>query len=178
MPVPNYWTWTKTTPQKSVFLVKLLWNWGYENFFVMSYQSLVSWPHLQYNHVTWKNFIGNVIDKNFKRRRSYVSKCSLYVYSLILQNLLVSCEKMLISAEFKGCIKGGSRDGAFCPLHTREQPARPILNGVSNSMLKRSGLKSSNSFLLSHLGWKVSTYKIGRKNVTSLFISHLASLLN
>ena len=32
VPVQNYWTWTCTTPQKSVFLVKSLNNWGYENF--------------------------------------------------------------------------------------------------------------------------------------------------
>ena len=33
VPVPSYWTWTKTTSQKKVFfLVKSLWNWDYDNF--------------------------------------------------------------------------------------------------------------------------------------------------
>ena len=33
VPVPNYWTPTKATPQKKrFFLVKSLWNWGCDNF--------------------------------------------------------------------------------------------------------------------------------------------------
>ena len=52
MPVPNYWTWSKIAPQKSDFsgqiLMKLrLWNFFHRN--TQSYQTLVTWPHLQYN---------------------------------------------------------------------------------------------------------------------------------
>ena len=36
------------------------------------------------------------------RNRNYVSKCNLYLYFVILQNLLISGEKILISADFKG----------------------------------------------------------------------------
>ena len=42
--------------------------------------------------------------KNVKRSRNYVQRCNLYLYFLIKQNLLISDEKMLISAELKGCI--------------------------------------------------------------------------
>ena len=34
---------------------------------------------------------------------NYVSKCNLYLYFLIKQNLLISGEKMLTSKKFKGC---------------------------------------------------------------------------
>ena len=44
--------------------------------------------------------------KKVKRIRNYVSKGNLYPYFLIWQNLLISGEKMLISAE----IRGVSRD--------------------------------------------------------------------
>ena len=36
--------------------------------------------------------------------RNYVSKYNLYLYFLISQNLLISGEKMLISAELKVCV--------------------------------------------------------------------------
>ena len=42
--------------------------------------------------------------KKFKRIRNYVSKWNLYLYFLIKQNLLIPDEKVLISAEFKGCV--------------------------------------------------------------------------
>ena len=42
--------------------------------------------------------------KKFKRIRNYVSKRNLYLYFLILQNLLVSGEKMLMLTELKGCL--------------------------------------------------------------------------
>ena len=40
-----------------------------------------------------------------KRIRNYASKANLYLYFLMLQNLLISGEKMMMSAEFKGCVK-------------------------------------------------------------------------
>ena len=36
--------------------------------------------------------------------RNYVSKSNLYVYFLMKQNLLISGEKMLMSAELKECV--------------------------------------------------------------------------
>ena len=42
--------------------------------------------------------------KNVKRIRNYVPKCNLYLYFLIYQKLLISGEKMLISAEIRGCV--------------------------------------------------------------------------
>ena len=42
--------------------------------------------------------------KKFKRIINYVSKCNLYLYSLIQQNLSISGEKMLMSADLKGCL--------------------------------------------------------------------------
>ena len=42
--------------------------------------------------------------KKVKRTRNYVSKCSLFLYFLIYQNLLISGEKLLLSAELKGCV--------------------------------------------------------------------------
>ena len=42
--------------------------------------------------------------KKVKRIRSYVSKRNLYLFFLLLQNLLIFSEKMLMSAELKGCI--------------------------------------------------------------------------
>ena len=42
--------------------------------------------------------------RKVKRTRNYVSRCSLYLYFLIYQNLLISGEEMLMSAELKGCV--------------------------------------------------------------------------
>ena len=42
--------------------------------------------------------------RKVKINRNYVSKCNLYLYFLIQQNLLISSEKMLVSAELKGCV--------------------------------------------------------------------------
>ena len=42
--------------------------------------------------------------RKVKRIRNYVSKCNLYLYFLILQNLLISREKMLMSAILRGCV--------------------------------------------------------------------------
>ena len=42
--------------------------------------------------------------KKVKRIRNYVVKCNVYLYFLIKQKLLISGEKMLMSAEFKRCI--------------------------------------------------------------------------
>ena len=42
--------------------------------------------------------------RKVKINRNYVSKYSLYLYFLIWQNLLISGEKMLISAELKECV--------------------------------------------------------------------------
>ena len=43
--------------------------------------------------------------KKVKRIRSYVLKFNVYLYFLIKQKLLISVEKMLVSAEFKrGCM--------------------------------------------------------------------------
>ena len=39
-----------------------------------------------------------------QRIGSYVSKCSLYMYFLIYQNLLISGKKSLMSAELKRCV--------------------------------------------------------------------------
>ena len=46
------------------------------------------------------------IKKIFKveRFRNYRSKCNLYLYFLIYQNLVISSEKMQMSAELNGCI--------------------------------------------------------------------------
>ena len=51
-------------------------------------------------------FIKTIFKKSrkIKRIRNYVSNCNLYLYFLMQQNLLISVEKMLISAEFKGCV--------------------------------------------------------------------------
>ena len=39
--------------------------------------------------------------RKVKRIRKYVSKCNLYLHFLIKQNLLISDEKMLMSAELR-----------------------------------------------------------------------------
>ena len=39
-----------------------------------------------------------------KRIRNSVSKSNLYLYFLMQQNLPISSEKMLMSAELKGCV--------------------------------------------------------------------------
>ena len=41
---------------------------------------------------------------NFKRIRNYVSKCNLYLYFLIQQNLLISGEKNADVNKPKGCV--------------------------------------------------------------------------
>ena len=42
------------------------------------------------------------VSRIIKRIRNYVPKCNLYLYLLILQNLLISGEKTLMSAELNG----------------------------------------------------------------------------
>ena len=42
--------------------------------------------------------------RNVKINRNYVSRCNLYLYLLIEQNLLIFGEKMLMSAVLKGCV--------------------------------------------------------------------------
>ena len=42
--------------------------------------------------------------RKFKRIRKYPSNSNLYAYFLTQQNLLISSEQMLMSAELKGCI--------------------------------------------------------------------------
>ena len=51
-------------------------------------------------------FIKTIFKDSTKLKRigNYVSKCSLYLYLLIQQNLLISGEKMLMSAEFTGFV--------------------------------------------------------------------------
>ena len=100
----------------------------------------------------------------FKRIRIYISKWNLYLYFLIQQNLLISCEKMLMSTKLKGCVTSFiyfldllqvryncakfhhcrisvtdfRERGLFAPpppIH--EEPKKPILNRV-NSRSKSS----------------------------------------
>ena len=42
--------------------------------------------------------------RKIKRIISFVSKCNLYMYFLILKNLLISGEKKLMSEELRGCV--------------------------------------------------------------------------
>ena len=42
--------------------------------------------------------------RKVKINRNYASKCNLYLYFLIQQNLLIFGEKMLMSAELKECV--------------------------------------------------------------------------
>ena len=42
--------------------------------------------------------------RKVKRVRNYVPKCNLHLHFLIQQKLLISREKMLMSAELKGCV--------------------------------------------------------------------------
>ena len=42
--------------------------------------------------------------KGKKRIRIYVAKCNLYLYILIQQILPISGEKVLMSADVKGCV--------------------------------------------------------------------------
>ena len=137
--VPNHGTCTKTTPQKKQFF----WSNPYKLEVMITsliqmlggYQTLVKWPHLQYdlNHVIkfywwhhwqklWRHnlffqntfilrrlltmFIKTIFKDliKVKRIRNYVTKCSLYLHFLIQQNLLISGEKMLMSAELTGCV--------------------------------------------------------------------------
>ena len=101
--------------------------------------------------------------KNVKRIRNYVSRFNLYLYFLIYQNLLISGEKSLISAEPKVCVTWFmyflnhlllryecakfhhymmyvtdflGRGWPFChspPSHPWAAPKRPILNRVKRS---------------------------------------------
>ena len=82
----------------------------------LSYQTLVTWPRLQYDMSLVIKFLLlrdkimfiKTIFKDLKIVqiiRNYVQKCKLYLYFLIKQNLLISGEKMLMSAELKGCVR-------------------------------------------------------------------------
>ena len=85
--VPNYWTWTKTTPQKKCFFGS---NPYKIEVMITSLIEMLELPNLKESQV--------------KRIRNYISKYNLYLYFLIQQNLLICGEKMLMSARFKSCI--------------------------------------------------------------------------
>ena len=52
------------------------------------------------------NFIKVIFKESRKVKRisNYLSKCDLYLYFLIYQNLLIPSEKMLMSAELRECV--------------------------------------------------------------------------
>ena len=52
------------------------------------------------------SFIKQIFEDSLKTKKikNCVLKCNLYLYFLILQNLLISGEKMLMSAEVRGCV--------------------------------------------------------------------------
>ena len=100
--------------------------------------------------------------RKVKTTTSYVSKCNLYLYFLIWQNLLICGKKMLMSAELKRCVTWfiyfldflyvmyncakfhhcricvtDFREGTFLPHlrpHPWVAPKRPILNRVNKSI--------------------------------------------
>ena len=114
------------------------------------------------------------------------SKCSLYLYFLIKQNLLISGEKMLMSVELKACVTwfiyflellcvsyncakfhhcriyvtGFREGGPFCsPSHPWAAPKKPILNRVNNSF-------ENGNFRKQKVSCKVVTKEDLIKNVT------------
>ena len=147
VPVPNYWTWTKTTPQKEqcfwpnpykievviTFVMEMLQlpNFGHMNtstiyfeprdkiFLVTSStEIMMSWPLIQNTVILRRpgvaifagiikivtRFIKQIFKDSRKGKgiRNYILKCNLYLYFLIKQNLLISGEKMLMSAKVRG----------------------------------------------------------------------------
>ena len=93
--------------------------------------------------------------------RNDVLKCNLYLYFLKLQNLLISCENMLMSAELKKCVTWfiyfldllyvrcncpkfhhcriyvtDFREGAFLATHPWVAPKRSILKRVNSKPVK------------------------------------------
>ena len=96
--------------------------------------------------------------KKVKRIKNYVSKCNTYLYFLMQQNLLIFGEKMMMSAEFKGCVTwficcldllevkyncakfhhcrvnvtDFRKGGPFYPLHPWVAPKRSILKRSLN----------------------------------------------
>ena len=114
------------------------------------------WTHQNFNDVIIKIYEDSI---KVKMNRNYVSKCNLYLYFLVSQNLLISGEKMLMSAEVKRyvtwftyfldllwairykCAKfhhcriyltdfRGGRGGFLPPSHLWAAPKKPILNRV------------------------------------------------
>ena len=102
------------------FLVTSLKNW-LTSYKCRSCQTLVTWPHLQYNSCTWQNFAGEIMVRNYnvitfiqstyviatifnktgfkdskqvKRIRNYALKCNLFLYSLLSAILLFCCRLM------------------------------------------------------------------------------------
>ena len=150
VPVPNYWTWTKTTLQKKWFFwsnphkievvitslidVLKLPNLGHMTTSKIQFESrekillVMSWTEIMMSKPLFQNIfilrkpsrvaifadivkiVNMFIKKIFKdskkveRFRNYRSKCNLYLYFLIYQNLVISSEKMQMSAELNGCI--------------------------------------------------------------------------
>ena len=88
-------------------------------------------------------FFGDIINKDSKKVKKikiYVSKWNLYLYFLIHQNLLISGEKMLMSAELKGRVKE-----PFClpSPHPWVVPKSPILNRIKRVIPKCSQVLTS-----------------------------------
>ena len=66
MPVPNYWTWTKTTPQKKQFFSSNPRKIEVMITFYTNARVTKLWSHDHIHNiiwVMWQNFVGNVIDK-------------------------------------------------------------------------------------------------------------------
>ena len=90
--------------------------------FCWRHHELKLWRHNLYFkiHLFWKpkvtNFLGIIKiaimlikttfkdSKNVKAIRNHVSKCNLYLYFLICQKLLITGEKLLMSAELRVCV--------------------------------------------------------------------------
>ena len=65
----------------------------------MAWGNHFCWHHRNFNFFIKKTFKDS---RKVKKIRKFVSKCNLYMYFLISQNLLISVEKLLMSAELKG----------------------------------------------------------------------------
>ena len=131
-----------------------------------------------------------------QRIRNYVSKCNVYMYFLIEQIMLISGEKMLISAELSRCVTwliyfldllwvryncdqfhhckicvADFRDGGpFCP-HPWPVPKMPILNRVKMGL--RQGVCNFIKKGLQHRRFPVNL----RKFKEHLHTGHLRWLL-
>ena len=104
VPVPNYWTRTKTTPQKKRFFWSNPYKVEVMITFLIQMLELPNFGHMTTSiiWVMWQNFVGDVIDRiygviTFISKHLYFKKGWCSHFADILNRVKISCAQNLLT---------------------------------------------------------------------------------